>query len=517
VRVRQADAVALVPLVLIPALGAVQGGFPPDTWVWAGALAAWAAAIGIVLSNALRAPRAAWTWVAGLCGLLAWTILSTVWSVHRAQSVLDARRTLVYAAVALALVVLARAGATRILVLATEAAIAGVVVYALVRSLLGTRRYDPFEGYLLSQPLGYANAVGILAAGGILLGLGVAATASSRPLRAASAATIPPLVLALALTDSNASVLALAVGLATLLLLDPAPIAVVAALASAAPASLVVVGLGRHSGWTNVVVASPRVSGGVLVLVAAVCAAATAALAARTVVPASGAGNRRARRAVTIVVVAALLVGAAAAAHEGSREPRASYWHVAFHTEYLSHPALGSGAGTFGLYWARSGKEAAFAGALDAHSLYLETLAELGPLGLALVGFILVLPLAAGIARRRSPYVPVAAGTYVAFLLHAGLDWDWEMPAVVVAALSCGAALLFADGAPMRTLSRPPRAAALALALVLGVCAIAGARSHTVPAAAPKTAKAPLNGAFASVGVAAGYLPWPWPWLLPFP
>ena len=32
-------AVAAVPLVLVPALGVVQGGFSPDAWVWAGALA----------------------------------------------------------------------------------------------------------------------------------------------------------------------------------------------------------------------------------------------------------------------------------------------------------------------------------------------------------------------------------------------------------------------------------------------------------------------------------------------
>ena len=37
-------AVAAVPLVLVPALGAVQGGFQPDAWVWAGGVAAWACA-----------------------------------------------------------------------------------------------------------------------------------------------------------------------------------------------------------------------------------------------------------------------------------------------------------------------------------------------------------------------------------------------------------------------------------------------------------------------------------------
>jgi hypothetical protein len=41
--------------------------------------------------------------------------------------------------------------------------------------------------------------------------------------------------------------------------------------------------------------------------------------------------------------------------------------------------------------------------------------------------------------------VPVACGAAVAFLVHAGLDWDWEMPVVVVAGIACLAAVLFAD------------------------------------------------------------------------
>src|SRR5262249_51961224 len=99
-------AVVLVPLALIPALGAVQGGFSPGAWVWSGALAAWAAALTILFRGDVSAPAAAWIWLAAVMGLLGWTILSAVWSVDGEQSVLEARRTLVYGTVALALVVL---------------------------------------------------------------------------------------------------------------------------------------------------------------------------------------------------------------------------------------------------------------------------------------------------------------------------------------------------------------------------------------------------------------------------
>ena len=492
-----AAAVALVPLALIPALGAVQGGFPPDTWVWSGAVAAWAAALGIVFTDALSWGRLTWLWLGGACGLLAWTILSTVWSAHPAQSMLEARRTVVYVAVALALVVLARRGATRLLVVSTHVAVTGIVFFALARYIVGPRRYDRFEGYLLNQPLGYANAVGILAAVGMALGIGIVRHAKSRTERAAAATTVPPLALALVLTGSDGAWLALAVGLAAMALLDPSPTGVTRAVATVAPASLLVVWLGRQSGLSDPAVASARLTPGLLALATAACAAATAVIALVVRVPTVERASPRGRRIIVATVVCAAFVGGAFVARAGSTEPRTSYWHVAWHEEYRSHPILGTGAGTFAIYWVDSGEEIAHAGALDAHSLYLETLAELGPVGLTLLAVMLLAPLAAGIGGRTSPYVPAAAGAYVAFLAHAGLDWDWEMPAVVVAALACAAALLLSGDAPKRPVPRALRIAVLVLALVLGGCAIAGARSHAVPAAvAAVTKKAPQRGAF---------------------
>jgi branched-subunit amino acid ABC-type transport system permease component len=108
----------------------------------------------------------------------------------------------------------------------------------------------------------------------------------------------------------------------------------------------------------------------------------------------------------------------------------------------------------------------------------------------------LLAPLRGAIGRRRAPYLPAALGAYAAFLVHAGLDWDWEMPVVVVAALCCAGAVAVAEFETERPLGARARAAVLAVALVLGGCAIAGARSTTVPEAGPRTPKAPLGGAF---------------------
>jgi hypothetical protein len=74
----------------------------------------------------------------------------------------------------------------------------------------------------------------------------------------------------------------------------------------------------------------------------------------------------------------------------------------------------------------------------------------------------------------------------------------------VVAALACAAALLVADGAAARPMPRALRIVVLVLALALGGCAIAGARTHAVPAAASiTTTKAPRGGAFSITGAVA--------------
>src|SRR5258707_225000 len=96
---------------------------------------------------------------------------------------------------------------------------------------------------------------------------------------------------------------------------------------------------------------------------------------------------------------------------------------------------------------------------------------------------------------RFTPGVPAAAGAAVAFLIHAGLDWDWELPAVVVAGVACLAAVLL--GAPVeraRPLRWPARAAALSFAVALGLGAIAGTASSAEPSAALND-EAPQSGA----------------------
>jgi hypothetical protein len=177
--------------------------------------------------------------------------------------------------------------------------------------------------------------------------------------------------------------------------------------------------------------------------------------------------------AVLLALVALAVAGGAAlgSAREGFSpfgENRPGYWRVAW-KDARAHPLLGSGTATFGNYWYHHRPSGEFVH--DAHSLYLESLAELGPVGLLLVVASLGIPLVS-VAGRRDPVVAAAGGGYATFLVHAAVDWDWEMPAVTLTGLLCGAAILVGTRTGRESaLSTPVRALLLAAAIALAVLA----------------------------------------------
>jgi O-antigen ligase len=319
--------------------------------------------------------------------------------------------------------------------------------------------------------------------------------------RAAAGALVPLFALALQLSESRASWLALAVGLAATALLHPSSLSLMRTLAPLAPATAIAIWIGHHSELSSA--SSPRLSGLVVAIASAGCAVVAAGATTLRLPRLVSSPSSQTRLLVVAGTAVVALVGAVAVVTAGATEPRSLYYHVAWR-EFLAHPLFGSGAGTFGHYWLRWGDVGAWGGALDAHSLYLETLAELGPIGLGLLGIFLLYPLRRTVANRSRPFVPAAAGATIAFLVHAGLDWDWEMPAVVVAGLACAAVVAFTEPAggddePSPTVTSAVRATALVAALLAGAAAIAGARSTTQPAARastdPLTIEAPRSGA----------------------
>jgi hypothetical protein len=103
-------------------------------------------------------------------------------------------------------------------------------------------------------------------------------------------------------------------------------------------------------------------------------------------------------------------------------------------------PAHGIGAGGYADYWNQHAPISRVT--KQAHSLYLEELGELGPLGLITIAGFLVLPMVVGL-RGRAAFPggePGAAAALVAAgALSAGIDWTFQIPVVfglVVVALA---------------------------------------------------------------------------------
>jgi O-antigen ligase len=124
---------------------------------------------------------------------------------------------------------------------------------------------------------------------------------------------------------------------------------------------------------------------------------------------------------------------------------RYAYWRVAG-GEFADHPLAGSGAGGFRVTWLK--EREIQDPAQDAHSLYIETAAELGIVGLLLLGLIFFGLLDA--VRRAYKVAPGAtaglAAGIAAWALHAALDWDWEMPGVTLVAIALmGAVIALAE------------------------------------------------------------------------
>ena len=497
---------ALLGFTSAALLAALDGGFFPTTWGWTALAFSWATALALVLRGKVHVTALELAVPCLLIGLLAWVLVSLAWSASTTKTVLEAERLLVYITAALAVVFIVRSRSHAALLAGVWGGVSLVSVYALLTRLFPERLgvSDTLAGNRLSEPLGYWNAVGIFAAMGALLALGLAARGRSTLLRGFAAGSTVILIPTLYLTFSRGAWVALAVGLLAALVLDRHRLQLLLVLVAVAPWPAAAVWIAGHSeGLTS---ASPSLSLAArdgrrfawvvagLVVVAAVAMLALALAERRVVVP------RRARLvfgAGLVALVAATLalvivrygspptlaaraydaVAAPAPRLEGdlnrrlfnlSSNARVFSWRVAWQS-FEDHPMVGTGAGTYEQYWLRHRPVAGKV--VDAHSLYLETLAELGPVGLALLAAALALPLVGAVKARHHALVPAAFGAYLAYLAHAAVDWDWEMPAVTVAALLCAVAVLVAGRRERnpRAVSQRMRAGVLA-----GILALSG-------------------------------------------
>jgi tetratricopeptide (TPR) repeat protein len=488
-------------VVAAAALGATAsagGAYLPTSWGWAALGPAIVAAAALLVRMTVRVPRTALVFLALLTAFIVWTAASALWTDSVPRSLLELERDLVYVATVAAVVLLPFSRAA--LIGGTLAAICGVCGAGLVTRLFPDHYgLDADTAYRLARPLGYWNAVGALAAIGAVLAFGVVTDARRRAPRSAAAAGLVVLMATIFFTLSRGAWIALAAGSFVALAIHPrhvrfafaSLVATVPALAGVALCA----GADELSRTPSSVDAAASQGHRLALELGALAALATATpFLVDTLAPRLPHMPRMAGRAVVAaaslaaVAAAVLAVAFAGRAYDAFRTPqrfgehglsarllsasgqnRSEYWSVAV-DDYADHPVLGSGAGTYELYWTRD--RTIGIGARDAHSLYVEALAELGPAGLALLVAALAAPFLALRTARRAPLVSAVAGGYAVYLVHAAGDWDWELPTLTLAALLCGAALALSGGLTLE-LRRPAfRGVLAATTLAVAVMAL---------------------------------------------
>ena len=124
---------------------------------------------------------------------------------------------------------------------------------------------------------------------------------------------------------------------------------------------------------------------------------------------------------------------------------RYQFWSAAVR-ENSTAPLIGTGSNTFEFWWARDGDSDETVH--DAHSLYMQTLGEVGIIGFALLVLFVLAILLGGAryvlradAEERALRAAALAGC-VAFFVAAAIDWMWQIPVLPVAMLLLASLLL---------------------------------------------------------------------------
>ena len=400
-------------------LAAANGGYFPVSWGWSALALFFAAATALILRSTTRLGRLELVFLGFITALVAWTLGVGSLVDRLSSSILEGQRGLVLIGAVVAVLVLAPASPVRPLLGSVTAATTVICAYALATRLFPERigSYDSLAAYRLNTPIGYWNGLGVFAALGAVLALGFAARGAHPVARAAGAASLLVLVPTLYFTFSRGAWLAGFAGLVVLFALDPRRLQLAATALCVLPWPALAVALASRSHALtrqSSILPSARTTG----------IASRSARRARRMRRSSC--TRRAARSSGVLpsrvrsgsrspaslsafcsprsvpgspVTAARL---RSRAKPTTRSPRCrSARPTSTHASSASRATGASISGTSpGTRRRRIRSSAAEPGAMqryylahrhtaqqvqDAHSLYLETLAELGPLGLALL------------------------------------------------------------------------------------------------------------------------------------
>ena len=202
-----------------------SGGYFDEPRIWAG-LGAWALVAVAAIASPPPFPRSRQSLLTlgGLAALAVWTLLSYTWAPLAGTAYHDGQRVILYAGVLLAAATLLQGRSLAVVEPAVAAGTLVVVGYGLSERLLpGLLHFHhsfSAEGRL-EQPLTYWNAMGAVAAIGVVLCARLAGDQRrSTALRCAAATAAAPLGLGLYLSFSRGALFACAAGLVTLLVME---------------------------------------------------------------------------------------------------------------------------------------------------------------------------------------------------------------------------------------------------------------------------------------------------------
>jgi hypothetical protein len=506
----QTAASTVLPFAAVVGLAADNGGYFATTWGWAALAGCWILATACVVKSDVALGGRELVFAGALLALTIWAGISTLWSSDMTSSVHDAERLALYAVVALTVAVGAAPATSHRLFGSVTAGTVTVAAFSLATRLFPDRVgvFDPTSEYRLATPIGYWNGLAIFCMMGAIASLGYTAHGRHLVGRAAAGASVVVLIVTAYFTFGRAAWIALGAGLAAALVLDSRRLwLATTGVAVAAPTGVGLLIAARTPSLTTSGAPLAKVAHDghrvavAVILLALVAGGLVLALAAAETRVAVGPALRRgyAFALVGILVLAAAagvvaLGGPVTAVDRGrdafvGRPPgqadlnarlfsfsgngRADLWRIAWN-EYKGHELLGAGAGTYGRYY-QAHQPPALGTVNDAHNLYLETLAELGPIGVVALLTALASPFLALRSGRMQALVPAALGAVVAFLVHAAVDWDWELPAVTLVPLLLGGyALLQARKTAVSFRRVPTRALGLAVAAAVGAFSLVG-------------------------------------------
>ena len=463
---------ALAALLAGPAvLAFFAGGYFDLPREWAG-LVAWVLVVVALLAwpphsgcSPIPARLGGRLAILGLALFGAWTLVSSTWAPEAGPAYHAGELVFVYVGVLLAAVALLQSrqsirAVEPILALGTLAVIGYGISERLLPGLLQFARSLSAQGRL-EQPLTYWNAMGEVAALGFVLCARLAGDEDRpRAMRVAAAAANAPFGMGLYMTFSRAALFACGAGVVTLLVSSPTRQQLRALTLAICAGVLASLAAAPFKGVTSLAGSgATRERQGAIVLSLLVLIAAVAALTQLRLARAGRAGDLpmppRAGLIATALICAGLALSIVVGAKEKGGRPlsagatrlttlqsnRYAYWRVAARA-FADEPLRGAGAGGWAVYWLRYRPFDEFA--QDAHSLPLQTAAELGLIGLVLLGMFLAGVGAAALeADRVAP--ALAAGPIaglVTYAVHAPLDWDWQMPAVTIIAIVLAGTLI---------------------------------------------------------------------------